>query len=269
MVDGVVDQVADDRDNVSRHPHLRVGEFTDMGPEKHPALTGHSRLGQKGGDDQRIAASAGMVEIADRPFGHGMIIDDAQHVVQPAELDETGDGVQLVGVLVGLRSESLDQTLRRLEIADQTLQFRAITEGVDGAMLAASNRERRDRHQEHLTADGERHVDLVAGQLAHRQERSEIRSVLEAASEIGRPEPQHRRCHRVGQHHDAVFIHRQDPLVQRPEEAISVLVQRGDLRRLQPKCLAADVAGAEIGGDGASPERKAGGTQQPGPPLTE
>ena len=117
-VDGVVEQVADDRHEVARVGHAG----------RHLQVVVHPQL------DAALARLRGLAEHQRRQLGlrdlahHdvGEVLGDGQlgrgepqRVLGAAELDQRDDRLQLVRRLVGLRGERLGEPADRLQLADQ------------------------------------------------------------------------------------------------------------------------------------------------------
>src|SRR5947208_9599966 len=137
-VDGVVDEVTNDGDEVSCIRGIRRKTCLTGEPELDAPLVRDRGLGQEQRGQRGIADP--LVHEVDELLVHeGRPSDEADRFIGTAELDETGDRMQLVRKLVRLRAERVREAANAVELAENSLELGPVAERDDGADRLASD----------------------------------------------------------------------------------------------------------------------------------
>ena len=132
--------------------------------ERHPCLVGHARLGHHEGGDRGVGDARGHVadELLPTP---GHVTDHGDHLVVLLELDEPGDGVELVGELVGLGAQRVGQRQVGAQLVLHRHQLGPVAHGGDRTdPLAPAGGSALVEHQDPRPDHEHRVLGLVPGQ---------------------------------------------------------------------------------------------------------
>ena len=139
-------------------------------PQLHPALRGQRRLRHQQRRHRRVVDPAGDRQVERRPVP-AQRVDVPDHLVVLADLDQPGDGVQLVGELVGLRPEQLGGAAERADLLLQPGQLGAVPQGGHRAEPAAVLADRHPVHHQHPAAPDDHLVAAPPGRRRRRPAR--------------------------------------------------------------------------------------------------
>lgn len=131
-VQRVVDQVAGDRDQAARIDEPVRQQRGGGQAERDRALGGDRRLADQDRREQRVPDLLGDL-FRGGPVHSDDLGDELGGLLVQLKFEQTEQGVQPVGVLVVLGAQGVDQAARRVQLAAQALQFRAVAERGDGA----------------------------------------------------------------------------------------------------------------------------------------
>ena len=226
-VDRVVDEVAEDGDEVARRADGERGRQLAGDGERDAALGGLRGLAEQQRRDDRVAHRAD--DAVGEHLGDLQLVgDEVDRLLGAPDLDEGDHGVQPVGGLVGLRPQRLGEAADDVELAGDGLQLGVVAQGDDRADLLAVPEGGAGAGDEDVVAG---HVDLVGTALAggRLDERRRQAEVVERAADdvVGQAEQPARLV--VDELDPAVEVDEQQAFADGVQDGAVVLVHPGDL----------------------------------------
>ena len=160
-VDSVVDQVAEHGGHIERGFAFQRRQARPVAdPQSHLLLRGERGLGQQQRGHRTILDPAGNGQVQRRSLlDQG--VDEAHHFVIVTDLDQPGDGVQLVAELVSLRAEQVRRAAEGAQLAFDLGQLRAVPQGGHRPDRAAVVHDRHPVQDEHPTGADDDLVGVV------------------------------------------------------------------------------------------------------------
>ena len=217
----------------------------------------------------RGVVDAGRDRVADLGPATTERADHPGRLVVLLELEQPGDGVQLVAELVGLRPQRPGDALPGVQLALHGQQLGAVAQGGDGPHLApvvedpvAVEHDDPTRDRQHRVAD----VGVVEQRVAHLVGERQVREGTRLDT-VGQVEQLPRAVAEHG--HDPVVADRHDALADRVQECLPLVGERADLGRLEPPRPALDEPGQQPGADHAQAEAEGDERQQVGGRLDD
>ena len=235
-VQRVVDQVADDRDQIARMPRVAVEAAVGRQSELDATLGGDRRFAEQ------ERAEDGITDALEERFrqllGHARRFRrHLDRLFLAPKLDEARNRVQPVGEIVRLRAQCLREAAGVVQLAQQALELGPIAEGRDVSNRSAAHHDRHPADHEH--AVGRQHDFIGSGDLPDQQiaDAARRKDVGERLADTISGQPQQPPGFVVDQRDAAFDVGGDCPFADAVQAGLPLFEERGDLARLQAEGL--------------------------------